>query len=1045
MKTTQLKLSLLAALAAIPGIVSAAPIPVTGTMVHSENFDSLTAASVAWTNDSTISGWYAQINNGTTATGSAQAADGVTVLSGLLNCGAAADAERALGSKATGTGAFANIAYAVSFQNTTASPVQLSKVNYTGELWRTNTTAAGLAETFTVFYQVSPAAITNIISGPGAAVAAAGTGFTALGAGANWASPTNLPAGSALDGNLAANRTAVSFTPASSIVIQPGQFLMIKWTDTNLGGTDGFQAIDDASFEFTALSGSVAIAASARTRSDAGTPANNLDDTFGFTASITGSGSVTTWGTSDVQPPVTNAAAGPYGTPVVWSGFPIAPKTVTITDSGNPAFSAAVTVDPLLIIGSNNLVTADTPILQEDAPLVGWTIDDAARTLTQTAATGQTDKIVNSAIIDLSATGFVQFSAELDAITGASSGFELADGFGLQLIIDGGAPISVLGAADVDGNGRLNGAAAAGGLELPDTTLVSTTKPFAFSYIIPDTANTVQIRIIGYSNSTNETFLVKNVKLGSPPPTIVARTVGPSALDNKGTVNPADDEFSGAVNVFGVNLVAGSDAWDSDSTPATGLYATPLNNFGPYLVSGGAKLVTFFDRTTPALTTSVTVPLPPAPTLTATAPMNILRLENGPGTADDSVTFDVTLTSTNGGPSWTASGATPGAGAFGPVTFTIPAPLPATPATITVADVSYPTVTAAISVAIPGRYTIGQRNLGAGLQDVLSDLTTVPAPQWVNDAAARTLTMTAGIAADSVVTSDVINLSGAGIVYFTANFSASEISGTSNFETTDRFKAELLIDGGLVPANIINLVSSYDTGDGAPAVGAAGGPNGPPNGYINGYQGIAVAPATGPDDYNANSDRDEFNRPIGNPLARLLAADSIGIAPNPPNNFPLSYTIPAEANSVQLKIYGTGAAGSETFIVSNVLFSTTPSSSDTDGDGISNTDEAIMGTDPNNASDALRLSQNAGNPNQLDFPTKAGRFYHVYQSDDTNGQEGTHLLVWKDAGVATIVGDGNPASFSITVTPGEPRRFYRLDVMTTNGPLGDGVWPATRP
>ncbi len=1060
MKTNPLKLSLLAALAAIPGLVSAAPIPINGTVVLSQNFDSLPTTTIAWVNDSTIPGWFVQINNGTPAAFTAQATNGggATALNGLLNCGATGAAERALGSKATSTGTNANIAYAVSFHNASNKPVQLSKVNYTGELWRTNSTAAGVAETFTVFYQVSPTAITDIISGPNAAVAAAGTSFTTLGAGANWTSPKLLPAATATDGNDAANRTAVSFTPASSIVVQPNQFLMIKWTDSNLANTDGYQAIDDASFEFTELNGSVVIAASARTRSDSGTPADNADDTFGFTANITGTGDANVaWGTTDVQPPASNAAAGPYATPVVWSGFPIAPKTVTVADSGNPAINASVTVDPLRIIGSNNLVAADTPIIQEDAPLTRWTIDDSLRTLTQNNTGTQADQIVNSAIVDLSAAGYVQFVAELDAIAGTDTvanntgGFEPVDHFRLDLIIDGGAPFSVLGAAnDLNGNGTLEGALADAGTELPDAGAApvdtpKVVKPYAFSYIILDTANTVQIRITGSSNSGNETYLVKNVKLNPPPPTIVARIAGPSAFDNKGTVDPLDDEFTGAVNVFGVNLVAGSDAWDSNSTPATGLYATPLNNFGPYLVSGGAKLVNFFDRTTPALTASVTVPLPAATTLTATAPTNILRIENGSGTADDTVTFDVTLTGTNGGPSWTASGATPGAGAFGPVTFTIPAPLPATPATITVADVSYPTVTAAISVAIPTRYVIGQKNLGAGLQDVLSDITTVPAPQWVNDAPARTLTMTAGIDTDSVVTSDVINLSGAGIVYFTANFSAAEISPSSNFETTDRFKAELLIDGGLVPANIINLVSSYDAGNGAPAVGAAGGPNGPANSYINGYQGIAVTPASIPDDYNANRDRDEFNPLIGNPLARLLAAASIGIAPNPPNNFPLSYPIPAGANSVQLKIYGAGAASSETFIVSNVLFSTAPLSSDTDGDGVSNTDEGIMGTDPNNAGDVLRLSQNAGNPNQLDFQTKAGRFYHVYQSDDTDGQEGTHLQAWKDAGLATITGDGNPASFSITVTPGEPRRFYTLAVMATNGPNNDGIWPPTRP
>ena len=1048
MNTTIPKLCLLAALTAFPGLLSAAPILLTGTMVHSENFDALGTSTIAWTNDVTIPGWYAQINNGTTANGNVLPTDGSADLSGLLNCGTSGSTDRAFGSKATGT--TANIAYAISFQNTSATPVQLSKVNYTGELWRTNSTAAGLAEVYTLYYQISPAAVTNIISGTNNATPAAGAGFTAPGAGANWSSPviTVPPPPAALDGNATANRAAKSFTPTSSIVVQPGQFLMIKWTDTNLGGTDGFQAIDDVSIEFTALSGSVTATASTRTRNFSGTPLVSTDDTFGFTASISGSGSVSAnWTTADVNPPASNTASGPYGTPVTWTGFPIAQKTVTVSDSVNPVFTSTVTVDPILIIGSNNLVVADTPILQEDAPVTGWTIDDAARTLTQTAQAVQIDKVFNSRIIDLSGTGFVQVVAELDAIAGTdnmannSSGFEAPDHFRLDLIVDGGAPVSMLGASDTNGNGQLEGAAAGAGTELPDAGVApvntpKVVKPFYFSAVVASDANNVQIRFTGSSNSGNETFLVKNIKLNPPPPTILATLAGPSSLDNKGTVNTADDEFSSGLNISGVNI-SGSVRWDSDSTPATGFYATAVDTFGPYPVSGGAKLVNLFDRDAPAVTTSITIPLPAAPALTFSAPANISRIENGPGIADDSVSFEVTITGTNGGPGWTATGASPAAGAFGPVTFTIPAPLPASPAAVTIADVSYPAVTQVITVAVPGRYIFGQKNLGGGLSDVKSDLATSPAPEWVNDAGARTLTMTAGGTGDKVVASEVLNLSGTGIVFFSANFNAAEISLTSNFETNDKFKAELIIDGGTATGQIINLVSPYDTGDGDPAVGAAGGPNGAPDGYINGYQGIAVAPATIPDDYNSNRDRDEFNLPVGAPPARPNVAAQIN------NNFALSHTIPAAANTVQLKIYGTGAANSETFLVSSVLFSTTAPVPDSDGDGVSNDDELVMGTDPNNASDVLRLSQNAGNPTQLDFPTRAGRFYRVYVSDDTN--EATHLQVWKDAGPPTIAGNGNTAGFSITVSAGEVRRFYRLHVMTSDGPLNDGVWLATAP
>ena len=115
-----------------------------------------------------------------------------------------------------------------------------------------------------------------------------------------------------------------------------------------------------------------------------------------------------------------------------------------------------------------------------------------------------------------------------------------------------------------------------------------------------------------------------------------------------------------------------------------------------------------------------------------------------------------------------------------------------------------------------------------------------------------------------------------------------------------------------------------------------------------------------------------------------------------------------------------------------------PTGGDTDHDGVSDADEAIMGTDPNSATDVLRLTQNPALPTQISFPSKAGRFYRVYASDDTDGQEATHLLKWKDAGLTTIVGNGGPKQFNVTVLPAEKRRFYRLHVMATDGP-----WPAT--
>jgi hypothetical protein len=74
----------------------------------------------------------------------------------------------------------------------------------------------------------------------------------------------------------------------------------------------------------------------------------------------------------------------------------------------------------------------------------------------------------------------------------------------------------------------------------------------------------------------------------------------------------------------------------------------------------------------------------------------------------------------------------------------------------------------------------------------------------------------------------------------------------------------------------------------------------------------------------------------------------------------------------------------------------------------------------------------------MSFPSKSGRFYHVYVSDDTDGQDATHLVKWKDAGIASISGDGGVKQFTVTVLPAEKRRFFQLHVMEADGP-----WPAT--
>jgi hypothetical protein len=232
---------------------AAEAISVPGPFTYVQNFDGLGTATVPWSDDSTIPGWFAGINANNTPTGNLQPTNGndAVPLVGLLNLGSTGSGDRALGSKATSAGNFANIAFGVVFQNTSSQPLLVTNITYTGELWRTNTTPGGLPEQWFVFYKTSSSPITDVEPGPSADAPNTGT-FTAIPA-LNWSSPTNVPEGSALDGNAAANRSTMTANP--NVTINPGDYFMVRWVDTNRAGTDGYQGIDNVSITFNVSTG----------------------------------------------------------------------------------------------------------------------------------------------------------------------------------------------------------------------------------------------------------------------------------------------------------------------------------------------------------------------------------------------------------------------------------------------------------------------------------------------------------------------------------------------------------------------------------------------------------------------------------------------------------------------------------------------------------------------------------------------------------------------------------------------------------------------
>ena len=221
-------------------------ISITGASTYTQNFNTLGTVTAAWTDGTTLAGWYAGINNNATADGNLTAGTGGAVATGLLNLASVAlPADRALGSAVTGTGGLANIGYGVLFQNNSGGALTISGIGYTGEIYRTNTTA-NTVERWDAFTKVSSTLFTDVEPGVSANTAANGT-FTALD---SMDFTLGLAAaGAQVDGNAAANRVVKSIAYAG-IVLAAGDFFMFRWIDSNQAGTDAHQAIDDFSITF---------------------------------------------------------------------------------------------------------------------------------------------------------------------------------------------------------------------------------------------------------------------------------------------------------------------------------------------------------------------------------------------------------------------------------------------------------------------------------------------------------------------------------------------------------------------------------------------------------------------------------------------------------------------------------------------------------------------------------------------------------------------------------------------------------------------------
>lgn len=109
------------------------------------------------------------------------------------------------------------------------------------------------------------------------------------------------------------------------------------------------------------------------------------------------------------------------------------------------------------------------------------------------------------------------------------------------------------------------------------------------------------------------------------------------------------------------------------------------------------------------------------------------------------------------------------------------------------------------------------------------------------------------------------------------------------------------------------------------------------------------------------------------------------------------------------------------WLLQNFGTTNVPATADPDHDGVSNANEYLAGTDPNNAADALRITfyrRNflAANYNELMWNAKPSRYYVVQYNAALNTN-----LAWVDFGSFSTAGVG-ATSFFDTVD----QRFYRI-------------------
>ena len=281
-----------------------------------QNFDTL---ALTGTSSTLPSGWYFDETSATApgntlytaGTGSGNSGD-------TYSFGASGNAERALGQVRSGSNV---VTVGAQFTNNTGSSIGSFDIAYTGEQWRLG--ALGRADTMT--FQISFDA-TSLTTGTWTTVSQL-----------SFTGPTTAGTVGAIDGNAAANRSALSYSLTLAQAIASGQTFWIRWVDTDASGSDDGLGIDDFSITPHAAApsaGTLSINDVSQTEGNSGT----IDYVFTVTRSNGTAGAVSAdWSLANGTTDSTDFAAFPQsGTVNFADGQTTA--TITVTVAGDATF-----------------------------------------------------------------------------------------------------------------------------------------------------------------------------------------------------------------------------------------------------------------------------------------------------------------------------------------------------------------------------------------------------------------------------------------------------------------------------------------------------------------------------------------------------------------------------------------------------------------------------------------------------------------------------------------------------------------------------------